>query len=132
MWNISEITYDRDTLENAIADEKKSTWNGKIALLTASEYVRANTNTSSCGTLANLKSNYSTCKSTNYLVKSSYWWLFLNLSSNQYNTFFSGSYLGVIVRMQTLWCCSLCFGLIYSGERTSASPFEISGGSCSS
>lgn len=74
-WNISGTEYNRDTLENAIADEKKSTWNGKIALLTASEYVRANTNTLSCGTLANLRSNYSICRTTNYLVKSSRWWL---------------------------------------------------------
>lgn len=136
-WNISGTTRNRDTLENAIADEKKSTWNGKIALLTASEYVRANTNTSSCGTLANLSSNYSTCKSTNYLVRSSNWWLLSPLSSNRTSVLGVSSYsyvsnydAGFSFGVRPSFY--LCSGLTYSGKGTSSEPFYISGGSCKS
>ena len=134
-WNISGTEYNRDTLENAIADEKKSTWNGKIALLTASEYVRANTNTSSCGTLSNLKSNYSTCKSTNYLVKSSTWWLLSPSSSNRFRVLYAFSDSNVAggsaadsrgVRPSFY----LCSGLVYSGDGSENNPYEIAGGSC--
>ena len=134
-WNISGTTYNRDTIENAIADEKKSTWNGKISLLTASEYVRANTNTSSCGTLANLYSNYNTCKSTNYLVKSSGWWLLSPYSSNHVGALYMDSYSyvsGVNVNYSYGVRPSfyLCSGLLYSGKGTSSEPYEIAGGSC--
>ena len=134
-WNISGTTYNRDTLENAIADEKKSTWNGKIALLTASEYVRANTNTSSCGTLANLYSNNSACKSTNYLVKSSSWWLLSPYSSARYSVLrvYSDSYMDSYRAINSIGVRPsfyLCSGLVYSGEGTSTNPYEIAGGKC--
>lgn len=135
-WNISGTEPQRDTLKNAIADEKKSTWNGKIALLTASEYVRANTNTLSCGTLANLYSNYKACKSTNYLANSSYWWLLSPDSSNRYGVLYVGSassvrgnfgeYNAYGVRPSFY----LCSGLTYKGDGTRTKPYEIAGGSC--
>ena len=136
-WNISGTTRNRDTLENAIADEKKSTWNGKIALLTASEYVRANTNTSSCGTLANLYSNNSTCKSTNYLVRSSYWWLLSPNSGNRSTVLYvnSSSFVNLSNVSNSYGVRPsfyLCSGLTYSGKGTSSEPYYISGGSCKS
>ncbi len=141
-WNIAGTTYNRDTLANAIADEKKTTWSGgvsgdsNIALLTASEYVRANRNEAACGTLALLLSNNSTCKSTNYLFKSSTWWLLsphsgshsyvLTASSNGH---VGNQYAGAFVA-DVRPVFYLCSGITLSGSGTYDEPYEISGGSC--
>ena len=136
-WNISGTTNNRDTLENAIADEEKTTWDGKIALLTASEYVRANSNTDTCGTLALLYSNYSTCKSTNYLFKSSAWWLLSPYSGDRGCVLVANSGGDVSSRTNVVNTYGvrpvfyLCSGLTLTGRGTSGRPFEISG-SCSS
>ena len=86
VWNIGGTTYNSNALEKSIADEKKSVWIGDIALLTASEYARANTNVSKCKTLLNLTNNYASCVKTNYLTGGSKnWWLLSPSSSNRYS-----------------------------------------------
>ena len=65
LWNVSGTS--DDNIATSIADEKTTRWNGKIALLTASEYVRANSNISLCGSLSNLKENAVACRVDNYL-----------------------------------------------------------------
>ena len=136
-WNIGGTAYNRDTLENAIADESKSKWSGDIALLTASEYVRANSETSTCGTLKNHYKNSSTCKSTNYLFKSSDWWLLSPDSSTpefglyaSNGGFLVSSYAADSDGVRPSFY--LCSGLTYGGKGTSGEPYYISGGSCNS
>ena len=129
-WNISGTEYYENTIAKVIANEKKSTWNGKIALLTASEYVRANRNTTSCGTPSLLFSNYRNCKGTNYLYKSTDWWLLSPNISNRYNA--SVAYKqGYVADVQASTSDGvrpsfyLKSGLRFSGEGTSSNPYNI-------
>lgn len=43
-WSIGAITANNNDLADQINDESNTTWNGKIALLTVSEYIRTNSN----------------------------------------------------------------------------------------
>ena len=76
-WSIGGVIDDHNDLAGQINDENSSKWNGKVALVTLSEYIRSNSNKSSCGTfsLNNDNYNYSSCKNTTWMYYSSgYWW----------------------------------------------------------
>ena len=94
-WNVGHAGENRDTLSvSELEDmEKAYTWIGDIALPTKSEYIRAHGN-SSCSNAKYLYNNYrnDTCKTTNYLYKSAYWyWLLSPLSTNASGVFFANS-----------------------------------------
>ena len=94
-WNVGHAGTENDTLSILqIEDmEKAYTWIGDIALATKSEYIRAHGN-SSCSNAKYLYDNSSsdTCKTTNYLYKSAYWyWLLSPLSTNAYGMLRSNS-----------------------------------------
>ncbi len=64
------------SLVTDISQAHAYTWQGKVGLMTVIDYVKANTNTSLCGTVyLNTRSagNYATCKTTNWLVPASGW-----------------------------------------------------------
>ena len=76
-FSIGGVTWDNNDLATQINEEKATKWNGKVALVTVSEYIRSNSNKSSCGTfsLNNDNYNYSSCKNTTWMYYSSgYWW----------------------------------------------------------
>ena len=66
-FSIGAVTSSNNDLAGQIADENGTTWNGKVGLITVSEYLRANTNTEQCGTFSLNNDNYSTCKTTNWM-----------------------------------------------------------------
>ena len=83
--------------------EKAYTWTGDIALATKSEYIRAHGNTD-CSNAKYLSDNRNTCKTTNYLHKSSYlYWLLSPYSSYAHYEFCAnrGDVLGTYARTQT-------------------------------
>ena len=85
-WNVGHAGAKNDTQTvSQLEDmEKAYTWTGDIALATKSEYIRAHGN-ADCSNAKYLYDNYQndTCKTTNYLYKSAYWyWLLSPLSSN--------------------------------------------------
>ncbi len=58
------------TLATDISQEQAYKWKGKVGLMSASDYVKSNSNTSLCGTVyANSyeAGNYSTCKTTSWI-----------------------------------------------------------------
>ena len=63
-------------LSNQISNENSGKWNGKVALVTLSEYIRSNSNQSNCGTLALQIRNYSSCVNTGWMDtrRVSEWW----------------------------------------------------------
>lgn len=63
---IGSVIWSNDNLAEQITSEKGVLWNGNIALMSASDYIRANTNTSECG---NFKLQYGNadCQATNYI-----------------------------------------------------------------
>ena len=75
-WSIGAVTYDNNDLANQISDENSKKWNGKIALITVSEYIRSNSNKNSCGTLSFNNFYYDSCKNTTWMYTRniSYWW----------------------------------------------------------
>jgi len=67
-WGVGPVTYNNTDLAGQIASENGTTWSGNIGLMSASEALRANTNIEQCGNLSLNNTNYSTCKTTNYIV----------------------------------------------------------------
>ena len=94
-WSIGPVTVDNNDLADQINDENISKWNGKVALITVSEYIRSNSNKSSCGSLSLNNANYSSCKNTSWMPNiyySDYVTLSFNgdNSSDVFNIFPSG------------------------------------------
>ena len=61
-------------MQDQINDEKAVTSEVKVALPTASEYLRANSNKEQCGTFSLNNDNDSTCKNSNWMYINDYWW----------------------------------------------------------
>ena len=70
-WGVGAVTSDNTDLAAQIASENGTTWSGNIGLISVSEYLRANTNTQQCGNFNLNNTNYSTCKTTNFIVPTS-------------------------------------------------------------
>ncbi len=73
-WNIGATTYDNNDLAEQINNENSKKWNGKVALPTASEYLRVNNNINQCKTSNMYNNNVDICKTTN--------WIYNNILSN--------------------------------------------------
>ena len=73
-FNIGGITYDNNDLAEQIKDENGTKWNGKVALVTVSEYIRSNSNKSRCGSFSLNNNNYSSCVSTGWMDNNDFWW----------------------------------------------------------
>ncbi len=78
-WNVGPIPSESNqmgTAELSVADEERITWNGKVALLSFSDALLANSNIAQCGSTMDNYTNLETCKRTNYLIPDSgYYWL---------------------------------------------------------
>ena len=89
-FSIGTITSDNNDLATQINNENSTKWNGKVALVTVSEYIRINSNKSECGTikLNNYNNNYINCVNTGWMDNtniSGYEWTLTPV----YNTAFS-------------------------------------------
>ena len=85
-WGIGAVTHNDNNMTNTINDEKETKWNGKVSLVTVSEYVRSNSNKSSCGTVQQLYNDTSgQCKATAWMFYSNNWWWTLSPYAGYYN-----------------------------------------------
>ena len=76
-WSIGGVTYNNSDLADQINDENGTqSQSASVGMITVSEYLRANTNTEQCGNFSLNNSNYSTCKTTD--------WMFNIVPSNDY------------------------------------------------
>jgi len=74
-WGVGAVTIGDSDLAAQIVSENGITWSGNIGLMSLSEFLRANTNTSQCGNFSLNNTNKDTCKTTNYIVPvSGYLW----------------------------------------------------------
>ena len=95
-WSIGAVTYQNNDLKDQINDENVIKWNGKVALATASEYIRSNSNKSKCATFSLNNGNYSMCKNTTWMYNNVDWWLLsaddgsLGYSNCSFNVFSRG------------------------------------------
>ena len=90
-WSIGSIKWVND-LATQINDENATKWNGKVALVTVSEYTRSNSNKSKCGSFSLYNNNYSSCKNTGWMdtTGNTYWWTLSSNADNSSNAFYVG------------------------------------------
>ena len=97
-WSIGVVSANDNNMSNTINNEKATKWNGKVALVTVSEYIRSNSNKSSCGTVNQLWNAISEqCKGTTWMYNSNYYWWTLSpysgASGTVLNIFDSSGYI---------------------------------------
>ena len=75
-FSIGEVTWANNNMSTQVSNENGTKWYGNVALPTLSEYIRTNSNKSSCGTLSLMNNNYNSCVSTGWIdtTSVSYWW----------------------------------------------------------
>ena len=66
-FSVGEVIENNNDLGIQVSDENGTTWKGNIALSTLSEYLRTNSNKSSCGTYSLMSTNYSSCIKTGWM-----------------------------------------------------------------
>ncbi len=75
-FSIGYVTKDNNNLLEQIKSENKNTWTGKIGLITVSEYLRTNSNISSCNSLHKNNITY------NYICSQSNWQYNIHINSS--------------------------------------------------
>ena len=106
-WSIGGLA--GDNMSEQVSNENNSKWNGKVALITSSEYIRSNSNQSNCGSFSLYAHNYESCKNTTWMFNSNYnWW---TLTPNSFSTNF-------VVNVSP-------DGKIYSGRYTCGTGLDI-------
>ena len=75
-FNVGTVIYGNDNLQEQIIDEKNYKWNGKIGLISLSDFIKSNSNTSDCGTFSKNNSNVEKCSNTTwmYIASSPSFW----------------------------------------------------------
>ena len=90
-FSIGAVTDDNNDLADQINDENGTTWDGKVGLITVSEYLRVNTNTEQCGTVSLNNDNREICLTTDWMysaVPSGYYmWTISPLASSSNGVF---------------------------------------------
>ena len=99
-FSIGAVENRNDYLADQINSENRTKWNGKVALPTLSEYIRSNSNKSSCETFCLYDDNYSSCKNTTWMYTSNTFWTLTPESSVSYRLY-AIVYLGSIQAVDT-------------------------------
>jgi len=130
-WGIGGVTYNNTDLAAQIQSENGTTWSGNIGLMSASDAIRANTNTDQCGNLKLNYSNQSTCKTTNYIVPTSgYLWTISPSASFTTSVFavYSSSFVAdnsALDDYGVLPALYLTPNITLEGEGTETDPYTI-------
>lgn len=66
-WSTGAVELVNDDLSAQIASENGTTWDAQVGLITASEYLRANTNNEQCGNFKLANENAKLCLTTNWI-----------------------------------------------------------------
>ena len=127
IFNVGLVNYNEAVLSNTVTQESSYKWNGKVALMTASDYINSNTNIEQCGSYSLNNTNYTTCKTTNWInsLNSSTLWMILPYSdsSPSYAVLLTSSgYFGV----QSITYDGTNWFLITDGEYSIAPVFFLS------
>ena len=91
-WSIGKVTGGNSDLAGQIAAENGTqSQSVSIGMITASEYLRANTNTEECGNLSLNNTNRTTCKTTNWMYNivpsDGYLWIISPTASDSLTVF---------------------------------------------
>ena len=131
-FSIGSVTYDNNDLSSQITAENSSKWNGKVALVTASEYIRSNSNQSSCGTFSKINDNFSTCRNSSWMYIYDVWRTLSPNAGNSNNVLLvrsagnfnavTASYAAAAVRPSVYLSSEV---QIVSGDGSSENPYQI-------
>ena len=132
-FGIGEVVWNNTNLATQISDENGTTWNGKIGLITASDYIRSNTDKTNCGNFSLINQKYATCKNTTYLFTGTQWWIFSPASNgtSSRNIQSSGAINSNLVNTADNYRPALYLKSnvkIVSGEGTQTTPYELGEG----
>ncbi len=134
IWDIGPVLINNADLTNQIKSEKSITWKGKIALMSASDVIRANSDIAQCGNMKLHYDNRANCRDTNFLIpKSGNLWTISLPSENYSYTMIYASYYGNMniegVNRSDSYAVSpaiyLTSNITLSGEGTSDKPYII-------
>ena len=128
---IGKVTLDNNNLAEQIANENSVYWHGKIALITVSEYLRANSNLTQCETIKLYNENHE-CIQTNWIydiIPLGYSMWTISIYNNPISIIsfdnildrFGASYDGINV-IPVMYLNS---NIILSGIGTEQDPFQI-------
>ena len=81
-WSIGGVTDNNTDLAGQINDENSSKWNGKVALITLSEYIRSNSNQNMCGTFIDYNGSSGNCSSRTWMFNNETWWSLTPVASS--------------------------------------------------
>lgn len=130
-WGIGAVTSENDDLTAQIASENGTTWSGNIGLIAHSDYLRANSDMTNCGTAKRNRENYETCGNTDWMYIPYYdWWILspcAGYSSSVWNVIGAG-YLSDSTAIHELGVRPAIYlnsDIILSGMGTSGNPYVI-------
>ena len=98
-FSIGAVTENNNDLGAQIVAENSRIWEGNIALITVSEYIRTNSNKTNCGTFMLMNNNYGSCRTTTWINNISYYsgmWTLTAISSRNDVVFYVNEYRRII------------------------------------
>ncbi len=133
-FSIGGVTEYNNDLAGQINDENSKKWNGKVALPTLSEYIRSNSNQSSCGTYSRNSNNYSSCQNTTWMYIKVYWWTLSPYAGNSDRVFTVRSSGEFTYSSGSRYTYGAVFPSVYlsskikitGGDGSSSDPYQIS------
>ena len=129
-YNIGSVDSNNNDLSAQIEGEKLYKWNGKVGLISESDYLNANSNQELCGTHRKFNDNYATCKNNDWMYISWTWWTLSPYGNNSFNIwavydggslYTSYAFLSQGIRPAVY----LTSNLSLSGSGTQSDPFII-------
>ena len=133
-WSIGEVPNDNSDLAGQIVDENGTQSQSiSIGMITASEYLRANTNLEQCGSFSLTNDNYSKCKMTNWIfniVPSDDFLWTISPGINRDEVFIIDSYGGLSLGVANAFlgvspAVYLTSDIILTGDGSQGNPFQI-------
>ena len=71
-FSIGAVTWNNNSISTQVSNENSNKWNGKIGFITLSEYLRTNSNKSSCHIMNSYNNNVINCKPSTWISLSGY------------------------------------------------------------
>ena len=84
-FSTGKVKYEDTNLANTVNNENSVKWDGKVALPTVSEFIRTNSNRSSCGTFQLMNDNHSACSRAGWMFTTEEEWWTLSGQSGSFD-----------------------------------------------
>ena len=131
-FSIGSVTLNNNDLSGQINDENSKKWNGKVALVTVSEYLRSNSDKNNCNTISKINAN-SSCANTTWMIQNDDWWTLTAVNDVYIIYAYSIRYDNTIINknVNMVECVRPTVYLsskikITGGNGSSSSPYQIS------